>query len=336
MREQKRPAILVVCTNTFYAPAVALLAARKRGVPVIHWVFDLYPDVLVQLQRVRAGGMVDRFLSHFTSYALRHSVVNVFLGEDVKRRAEERFGILRNSALIPVGADGAPFRSNEPRFEKHDPIRVLYCGNVGRMHDVDTIIQLIRDGIPEPFVFQFRGKGVGMEKLEKSISNCNGVTLGSSLAQEDWIHAMRETEIALVTFKDDAHGLGMPSKTYSAMVAGQAILAICPWDCDLGRTVREHDAGWVVEPGSVAKLNELLKHIAENPDELLAKRSNAYRAGHEVYDQMVIAAQWDDLFKDLATAAATEETPSKGYVAEVTTIATVGPSQKSPVDGRSV
>ena len=132
------------------------------------------------------------------------------------------------------------------------------------------------------------------------------VELGGNLPNAEWVPAMLNADIALVTMIPGAERVVMPSKTYSALVAGQAILAVAPRDSDLADLVIKHDCGWVIEPESLAKgrpghgvagLTALLAHLAEHPDEVLRKRENAYRAGHEHYDMSVIARQWDSLLK---------------------------------------
>jgi glycosyltransferase involved in cell wall biosynthesis len=103
----------------------------------------------------------------------------------------------------------------------------------------------------------------------------------------------------MVTLKRGAEGLVMPSKTYSAMAAGQAVLAICPRASDLADTVLASDAGWVVEPGDTAGLRALLDRLSQRPDEVLRKRRNAFAAGHQQFDQSVLALQWADLLGSL-------------------------------------
>ena len=85
------------------------------------------------------------------------------------------------------------------------------------------------------------------------------------------------------------------------MMAGQAVLAIGVAESDLAELVRTHDAGWLVEPGDATGLRRVLERIAEVPDEVLAKRRNAWQAGHRFYDQSVVSRRWADLFEQVTT-----------------------------------
>lgn len=290
---------LVVCTNTFYAPWVAMRAARRSGVPVVHWMFDLFPDVLVLAGKLRSGSWAERRLRHWVRAMFDGAAANVFLGERLLAFAEAKFGPIPRSAVIPVGCDAVPFAGRPPREGKPgEAISVLYCGNFGRMHDVDTIGKALRGGLPKGVAFSFRGNGAGFQSLSAVVRDLgldSQVRLGGNLPEAEWLEAMSAAEVALVTMKRGAEGIVMPSKTYSAMAAGQAILAVCPRESDLADLVAQHDCGWVVEPGDVEGLRGVLDFIASQPAEVLRRRHNSWQAGQHCYDQRVLAGQWREL-----------------------------------------
>jgi glycosyltransferase involved in cell wall biosynthesis len=305
LRAEPPPAAIIVCTNTFYAPAVALREARRLGVPLIHWVFDLFPDVLVHSAKLRSGGLSERAFSAVTRAIFRDAAANVFLGEKLLSHARSRYSAIRNAIVIPVGADGRDFAAAAPQPRAADTaLQLLYCGNLGRMHDTETILGLLARRRPQGWTMEFRGHGAGFRSLAAApsvIAAGAAVVLGGGLPAGAWAEAMRNADIALVTMKSGAERLVMPSKTYSAMVAGQAILAICPLDSDLADTVRRHQAGWVVVPGDIDGLEAAIADAVAHPATVLAWRRNAFRAGHDLYDQRPLAARWDGLLRSLVS-----------------------------------
>jgi len=295
-RSSARPNVAVVCTNTFYAPRIAERAARELA--VVHWVFDLFPDVLVASGSLRNSSMVSRWLDRLTRSTFDHASINVFLGERLRAHAVARFGPIPRSVVIPVGCDARPFVGMPPvKRNEGAPVRMLYCGNLGRMHDVDTIIRMLHAGLPEAIELGFRGNGAGFRQLEMAVHSQDlggRVSIGGSLQETEWIAAMGAADVALVTMKPGAEGVMMPSKTYSALAAGQAVVAICPEASDLADTIKAHDCGWVVVPGDVKRLSELLIEIVRQPAELLRRRQNAWRAGQQVFDQRALATAWHE------------------------------------------
>jgi glycosyltransferase involved in cell wall biosynthesis len=91
----------------------------------------------------------------------------------------------------------------------------------------------------------------------------------------------------------------MPSKTYSAMAAGQAILAICPRDSDLADIVRAEECGWIVAPGRPQDLRGVLAEIASRRDLLQQKRVNAFAAGQGKFSEVAVGKEWIGLLEEL-------------------------------------
>jgi len=396
IRREAAPAAMVVCTNTFYAPWVAMRSARKRGIPVVHWMFDLFPDVLVLAGKLKPGSLGERWLRRWVRAMFDGAAANVFLGERLLAYAEAKFGPIPRAVVIPVGCDAAPFADKEPADRRPDrecgnqesrngsrtaddgrqttegnegnegrrtfccsaestarsaseatddrrqttgvqraedgrqketgnrtpdtevaegdaarptvtdegaTVRVLYCGNFGRMHEVDTVVAALRGGVPLGVRFDFRGNGAGFQTLAAATAGLGSggqLRLGGSLPELEWLEAMAAADVALVTMKRGAEGIVMPSKTYSAMAAGQAILAVCPRESDLADLVAAHDCGWVIEPGDVAGLRAVLDSLASLGAEVLAKRRNAWRAARECYDQRVLAGRWREVLRGFA------------------------------------
>lgn len=222
---------------------------------------------------------------------------------------------------------------HEPTTDGHTTM--LYCGNFGRMHDYATLVEALKGfeglrvsrfegssggasaSVPSnreplthcnrgPLDIRFHANGPSLGKLKIALGlppdsttahPYPGVTVmfGGNLPDGEWEKVMRKAAVALVTMAPGAEEVVMPSKTYSAMVAGQAILAVCARHSDLADTVLSHDCGWVVEPGDAVGLQAALEEIQTRPDKVAEKRKNAYRAGHEHYDTAVVAKLWETL-----------------------------------------
>jgi glycosyltransferase involved in cell wall biosynthesis len=305
-RQRNCPSVRVVATNPFFAPWLALQTSPRR-VTVISLVYDLFPDAFEVAGLLRANSLASMLLALPTRLAFKRASATVFLGTKVKSHAESRYGPAANSRIIPVGADGSCFAGYPPRcLRSGEQVILLYCGQMGKMHDVETLARFIKRRLPgslqSKLVWLFHAYGAGFQQLRDAVgSNGAGweIKWRNPLSEEDWIAAMKNCHVGVVTMGTGAEKVVMPSKTYSAMVAGQAILAICPRWSDLADTVRKHDCGWVVEPGDVEGLGAILSEIGENSEVLHEKRLNSFAAGHRYYDVKTIASQWIELFEEL-------------------------------------
>jgi glycosyltransferase involved in cell wall biosynthesis len=287
----------VVCTNTFFAPWVAAVAAGRRGTPVVHWVFDLYPDVLVTAGAMGPDSLGGRIVRGIVRATFHRAAANVFLGPRLREYAERQFGPIPRATVIPVGCDAEPFRGLYPASRAPAaPLRMLYSGNMGKMHDVETILAALQIGLPERCTIAFRGNGSGFRRLETMVRSLGlggeRVSFGGNLLEGDWISAMSGADVGLVTMRHGAEGVVMPSKTYSSLAAGQAVLAICPLESDLADTVGSYECGWVIKPGDGAGLAALWRQMVEEPDDVLLRRRNAWQAGQTAFDQRILARSW--------------------------------------------
>lgn len=296
--------VLIVTTNPFYAPwFLATFAARRCT--VVNLVYDLYPDSLVAAGKLDPHGIVARVLAALTRATLARSHATVFLGVEIQRHVVERYGSADKTCVIPVGADCASF-SQAPAAEVTYPLEILYCGNLGMLHETETLVHSLADmdaSVRDMFQWRFCASGSSIRDLSQAVE-AHGLsrwfTFDGPLNHEQWQATLTRAPIGLVLLKDAAIYSAVPSKVYSAMAAGQAILAICPARSDLGAVVRDHDCGWVVEPGNTGTLAETLKRIVQDPASVAEKQANAYRAAHQHFCMPVVTQQWIELIKGLS------------------------------------
>lgn len=299
-RKQRNDSTLrVVTTNPFFAPALVRWTSRGRG-QTIHLLYDLFPEALVQAGTIEPDSWMAIRCAAITRYSLRECAATVFLGERLRTYTEAVYGTAQRAVVIPVGADGAPFRNFPPQALSPGTMpRILYSGLMGSMHDSATLVTASSGESFTGVSWAFHASGVGYTRLCQAVGVRPNVRWGSALPDAAWQDAMKQAQVALVTIAPGAERVVMPSKTYSALVAGQAILAICHRASDLADLVIQHDCGWVVEPGDAVGLSQVIASIAHDPVGLWAKRKNAFAAGHQHYDMAPIAAQWTTLFAEL-------------------------------------
>jgi colanic acid biosynthesis glycosyl transferase WcaI len=241
-----------------------------------------------------------------TRAGLRRCDATVFLGERLRQHVETRYQPARLARVIPVGADGSPFRNRPPRrCDGRESVVVLYAGMMGRMHEIGTLGAALAEPLPPGVVLRFQAMGPAYRDLCQRVPGTRA-EFGGPLDELRWSEALQTAHVGLVTLAFDAEKVAMPSKTYSSLVSGQAVLAICPSDSDLADLIRRHDCGWVVTPGDVDALRQVLAEIASNREALHEKRTRAYQAGQTLYDMHPVAGQWRQLLTDLSRASACE------------------------------
>jgi glycosyltransferase involved in cell wall biosynthesis len=325
---QRQADVCVVSTNTFYAPLLATCLHPN----VVHLAYDLFPEAMIYSGKWREGSLSTRCVSWVTRQTLKRAGQNVFLGQRLKEHVESLYGSLPNATIIEVGADRALFQELEhpedaeshqtDGFERN-AVEILYCGNFGNLHDSTTLFDFWKKGAAklnelnrrkrnvDSIVSRFRWlfycsgpKRAELISIREDLPDVlkDSIQIGSGLGQAAWVAAMKAAEIALVTMAPGSETVVMPSKTYSAMMAGQAVLAIAPETSDLVDMIKISGCGWWLEPGDVTGLEKMLVRIASNPEEVLEKRTRARLYAHKHFGQDALVKKWQALFGNLTGA----------------------------------
>jgi len=318
-------AIFVVTSNTFFAPVLVKFAGRKNKVRVVHLLYDLFPDALEVAGKIPVGGFVSRMLGDVTHLNQAGSVAVVYLGDVLRAHAERRWGKPWLGRRIDVAVDSRRFPEAPKPLVLNAPIEFHYGGQLGYMHDAESLIAGIRLACAHKDChakFSFRISGARSGFLKSQLGGLN-VDIGGTIPSVEWLAFARSRHVGLVSLSPGGATVCLPSKTYAMMAAGMAILAICPAWSDLANLITENGAGWVVnnsvfdtwEQVEAAALHDRFKRrpvadvaddfaaaaekIEREPDELERTRRRAWRAATEKYGFGATQARWDRLFEEL-------------------------------------
>jgi glycosyltransferase involved in cell wall biosynthesis len=142
---------------------------------------------------------------------------------------------------------------------------VLYSGNLGITHDVDTIVNaasLIKD--PE-IEFIFIGEGTGMNSVDNAILNAS-----SNIKRFGWqtesmfSHSIAAGNVAIVSYKNGMEGYSIPSKLPFYFATGTPVIMIGNPQSELGSIILENKLGWVVPNEHSEDLVKLLNQLKSN------------------------------------------------------------------------
>lgn len=295
---------VVVSTNTFYAPLMASFLHGK----MVHLVYDLFPEAIIKSGKLDSAKLPAKFMAWITQTTIHRATANIYLGKRLLEYSSSSYPSDSLNLVIPVGADAELFQNRN--FQKREWLEILYCGNFGSMHEAETLF-CAWDRIANShnrsfrcFLWKFFSSGPRFNDLVNASNKFAEakyplIEVRPGLKQFHWVNAMQEADIALITMIPGSEKVVMPSKTYSAMCAGQAILAIAPESSDLVDLIKENECGWWVEPGKVDAFLNALEEIVLNRDVLSKKKKNARAAGVRKYSQHALSENWIRLFQNL-------------------------------------
>jgi len=251
-RERHIP--LFVVTNPPFMPIAAWVLHAFQGRRYILLEWDIYPQILVVMGLIDSGNIIYRLWRIGHAQALRHADVIITIGNGL---ADELRRIAGDAELpvsvIPNWVDTDWIRplppGKNPFVREHqleDKLVILYSGNLGSTHSIETILEVARLMADAPdVIFLIIGEGSKRHIVESSIER--GTTPNVRLLPLQPAHrlplSLSSGHIGIVTLQKGYECLSMPSKTYAMMAAGNAILGISQPPNDLEATIRRHECG---------------------------------------------------------------------------------------------
>ena len=264
-------------------------AARIRGARHVNWLQDLFPEVAVELG-MKIPGFAVSILTWLRNRSLLQADQNIVIGELMRNRILKQGVYTDNTTVVPNWSDGTavvPRTTANPLREKwqlEGKFVVGYSGNLGRAHEIETLLGAIRQlSSDTSVVFLFIGGGALLGELktrlgEPGMSNC---LFQPYQSRQQLPLSLTLPDVHLVILKPELEGLIVPSKIYGVMSAGKPMLYIGDKEGEVASLVIEHGIGEVVAEGDSGALVSQILKMKENP-ETLAVMGDASR---RLFDQ---------------------------------------------------
>jgi colanic acid biosynthesis glycosyl transferase WcaI len=299
-------AILVAKTDPPLLSIPALHAVRRRGLRLVNWLQDLYPEVATELGVPLVRGPIASALARLRDVSLRAADANVVVGERMAALVCARGVDATRVQVIPNWCDDEEIR---PVASVDNPLRrewglngcfvVGYSGNLGRGHEFETILGAAEQLRHEPhIVFLFIGGGQKIDELVSEVHKRNLASAFRFLPYQERTalkYSLTVPDIHWVSLKPELEGLIVPSKFYGIAAAGRPIIAIAAGDGEIAHLVRRHRCGIVVEPGASNVLAEQLRHLSADGGAVDGMGFRARRMLEEHFTRRQAFAAWDRL-----------------------------------------
>ncbi len=298
---QRRNLVLVTTAPPFL-PVIAYFAHIIFGLSYVCLLYDLYPDIAVELGVVSNQHWIVKLWCNLNRRVWRRADSIIVLSPAMKQRIVNRCPEVADKvAVIHSWADAdtiVPIPKTENWFAmRHDlikPFTVLYSGNLGRCHDVDTMLEaaiILRD---EPIQFVCIGNGAKREILMQKVEQI-GLTNFKFLPYQDkevLPYSLTACDLSLVSVSPGMDSLVAPSKLYSALSAGRPIAVVCPKRAYLNQLIAEADCGATFENGDAQRLADFIHLLSRDRQqaERMGKAGRRYLQTH--FTPRIIANQY--------------------------------------------
>ena len=272
LKHVRRSDIVVVKTDPPLLSVPVSVAARFRRASQINWVQDLFPDIAGQLGVGLATGWTGNILRTMRNKSFAGAARNVVIGE---RMAEHLIddGLASNQVkIIPNFADDEALRPTARGvkdlrrgwgFDDEDFV-VGYSGNLGRAHEVETVIKAARLLSANPKIkFLFVGGGHLKQTVEQKVFEyqLTNVSFQPYQPRVNLAASLSVPDVHWISLQPYLEGMLFPSKLYGIAAVGKPVIMIGDQNGDIGRLVKRHAMGLCFRPGDSEALADAIRGL---------------------------------------------------------------------------
>jgi glycosyltransferase involved in cell wall biosynthesis len=313
LKASSRGDIVLLTTAPPFLPIVGYLANLLFGLPYVCLIYDLYPDIAVELEVVSPRHWLTRLWNWLNQKVWQRAQQVIVLSSTMKARVQsqcpkiaDKIAVIHNWAdpdwIVPIAKENNWFA------RQHDLVNnftVLYSGNLGRCHDMDTILEAAKQLQKEPIQFVFIGDGA---KLSTCIEQVNKLGLDNCrfLSYQDkqtLPYSLTACDLSLVSVNLGMEELVAPSKLYGILASGRPVAVICEPHSYLRKLVADAKCGVTFHNGDARGLAKFIRLLASDRQlsEQMGKRGRSYLQAN--FTPEIIAKQYSKLLSQSVVEA---------------------------------
>ena len=270
---------------------------------------DLFPDSLVISGQATEESKIVKLGRKMERFAYKNADVIITITEDMaenirsKTEDKSKVHVVRNwidtEKTVPVE------RSKNTLFDELGLSRgkfyVTYAGNIGMMQSIETIVDAA-EKLKDESEIQFIIFGNGSEEeniknriAEKQLTNIKMYPL-QPLERVSEVYSLGD--VSIIPCKPGTGSAGMPSKTWTIMATGTAIIGAFDTGGELDKTLQGAQCGYCVEAGSAEKLADTIKELHVSPEKTEELGHNARKYAVETVSKSKAVGQYIKIIED--------------------------------------
>ena len=301
--------VFVLSTPPFISFSGLMLKMFKRS-KVIYNVQDLFPDLAVQLGKLKNKPFIG-FLKKLSKLIERKTDKVVVVGEYMEKKIREELlkATYRSNHIVTIHnwADGDKIKvlrqkdgeNNylKKKWELKGKFVVLYSGNIGYLHEFDTIIataeSLAKEGTRE-IVFVFIGEGIKKRYIEEKVreKGLNNILFFPYQSREILTYSLGLADVSLVTLEKGFEGMVVPSKIYGILASGRPVIAVVGGESEIVEIVRKGNCGKIVKIGDYKALVDSIMDYYKDREKCGEDGLNGRRYFEKNFDRKIATRKY--------------------------------------------
>jgi colanic acid biosynthesis glycosyl transferase WcaI len=306
-----RQEIVMVVSPPLTSGVVGWILGRLKRAKTIYNVQELYPDTFIEVGSMRRDSTTARILYAIERFVYRSFDVLTPISESFAQTIREKGVSPARIHVIPNFADTralSPRAKANPFSQEHgliDEFVILYAGNIGMTQSFETLMEVARRMSGEAGIrFLIVGDGVRRKYVEEMVAarQLTNVTLLPYQPSSAVPDIYASADIGLVPLMAGTAKTTLPSKLYTIMASGRAVLVAVDADSDIVQTVKDAKAGLIAIPDDVNSLEQAIRRAYAEREQLSIWGENGHQYVEAHFSRDAITHRYHELFLQLIAA----------------------------------
>lgn len=297
--------LIFIVSNPPLLGPLAWFVSKCRKLPYVVLIYDMHPDTMISFGVLKESSIAVKVWRYINKCVWEQAYAVYTIGDVMAEKLTKQFDVnktqLKHVGVIPPWADTENIKpikkSLNPlvnELSQTDCITVLYSGNMGISHDIDSMLKaakLLQDR--QDIKFLFIGEGEKWQPAYDFVKaeQLSNVQVLPFQPEERLPYTIALGDISLVALDEGAEGLMVPSKMYYYMAAGAAIIGICQGRNDLKESIMLGNCGVIVKPGEPILLASEILRLSGDLSTLEILKSNARNASIKYFSRSACIAK---------------------------------------------
>ena len=264
---------LLIASNPPYAGILGILFNIVRRGKYYFLLQDIFPESAVMSGIMKQNSILYKLFSKVIYLTYKYSEYIIVLSTSMQEFLDKKYPdlktkikVIENWAIEDIPVVSKPENNFAQQYELDEIFTVLYSGNMGRLHDIETITEAAKILKDEQIKFVFIGDGAKTKIVKQVIENyqLQNILLLPYQPRELLPLSLTACDISLVSLIPGAESIVAPSKLYGMLSAGRGIISISVPNSYIDKLLTNSGCGVNLPPDDPQQLADIIRQLARD------------------------------------------------------------------------
>ena len=305
--EARKDDLILISSNPPILGLIIFPILKFRNLTYILLIYDIYPEVLIKAGLFNSNNLFVNLWNNLNKILFNNAELVITLTDKMKENISSKYPLKKigvvspwvdTNKIKPIKYEDNKFATS---FVEEGKFVVMYSGNMGLSHDIDTILDtalLLKN--ESNIFFLFIGHGPGYKKIKNFLKKnaLKNIGLHPFQPKSKIKYTLPLASLSIVSVKSGFDDLLIPSKTFYYLAAGSALITISKKNSELSKLVEKHKVGIAILPGDSDGLASNIKKLMQDKRKINLMQANARELALNSFSRKESIKNVLNLFKD--------------------------------------